>query len=76
MFELLTTAGEPEFHEAIEETIAGVFKCSGNVQQQTTWILARLEAGQRAEDRQALLRLLAGTGTSTALAKMLLAKSA
>ena len=71
LFELLTTAGEPEFHEAIEETIAGVFKCSGNVQQQTTWILARLEAGQRAEDRQALLRLLAGTGTSTALAKML-----
>ena len=67
LFALLTSAVEPEIHEAVEETIADVLRRSGNLQEQAGWLLERLDAAQRPRDRQALLRLLARTGTSAAL---------
>jgi hypothetical protein len=71
LFELLTTAADPEIHGAVEETISDIFSRFGNVQQEAGWILERLDSAQRPRDRQALLRLLAGTGTSTALQRVL-----
>jgi len=71
LFQLLATASEPKIHEAVEETIAAVFSRSGNAQQQADWLLETLDSAQRSQDRKALRRLLAGTGTPAALQRVL-----
>lgn len=71
LFELLTSSADPETSEAVEETIAEIFSRSESVQLHADWILERLESAQRPSDRQALLRLLARTGSSTALERVL-----
>jgi HEAT repeat protein len=66
----LKASDDPEIREAIEQAIGAGFSRAGQAEEQAAWLLGEMASAQRLQDRTVLFRLLARTGTASALAKV------
>ncbi len=68
LLEMLKASDDPEIREAIEQAIVSVLTRAAKRDEQAAWLLGEMKSAQHPRDRTVLLRLLARTGTASALA--------